>query len=397
MTTAPQQIPVGQTKGKTSKLAGLRRDLVNQISETTMSLGPILVGFALLCTAVALSGCDVESATPQASVRPVRTEVVSLSDTTAAASYPGTIQSERESQLGFRVTGKVAARYVQVGETVKAGTVLAKLEQDDFTLRLKAADAQVRAAGADAEQARIDVKRYTQIKQSPAFSQAEFDKRLNTLDAAEARLKDSQSQAQLAKNQLEYSTLVADEDGIVTVTNIEPGQVVTAGQSAMTLARSSKLEIAVSVPETRLADLERANAKVSVWSQPGETISAHVREVAASADPVTRTYAVRFALDEMPANWQIGMSATLTLAAKSDVAVAEIPLSAVFESNGTPNVWTVSTDGDLNLVPVTVASYRSTSALVSAGLKDGDVVVTAGVHKLNSAQKVRPLQQNAAL
>lgn len=393
MATASQQSPVGQLQPK----AASKRGLVARVSDTTVSLSPILVGFVLLCTAVALSGCDVESATPPDTIRPVRTTVVSLSDTAAAASYPGTIQSQRESQLGFRVAGKVSARHVKVGDTVSPGTVLAKLEQDDLNLRLKAADAQVRAALADAEQARIDVKRYTQIKDSPAFSQAVYDKRVNTLDAADARLKDAQSQAQLAKNQLEYSTLVADDFGVVTATAVEPGQVVAAGQTAITIARTAQLDVAVSVPETRLTDLQRADAKVSVWSQPGQSISARVREVAASADPVTRTYAVRFALDNMPANWQIGMSATLTLAAKSDVTVAEVPLSAVFESNGQPNVWTVNTDGDLKLVPVTVAGYRSTTALVSSGLTDGDVVVTAGVHKLNAAQKVRPLQQNAAL
>lgn len=358
-------------------------------------MGPILVGFALLCTAIALSGCSVESATPTQVVRPVKTATVNLSDSSSTASYPGTIQPRRESQLGFRVTGKVEARYVQVGQTVSPGTPLAKLEQDDLSLRLKAAEAQVRAAAADAEQARMDVSRYAQIKTSPAFSQAVYDKRINTLDAAEARLKDAQSQAALARNQVAYSTLLADDFGVVTATSIEPGQVVAAGQTAITIARTSDLDVAVSIPETRLADLDRADAKVSVWSQPGQLINAHVREVGASADPTTRTYAVRFALDELPANLQIGMSATLTLAAKSGTAVAEIPLSSVFEHKGQASVWTVDASGQLNLVPVTIGSYRSTSALVTHGLKNGDVVVTAGVHKLDLAQKVRPLSQSS--
>jgi RND family efflux transporter MFP subunit len=372
--------------------------LLRWLSQTSMSLGPILVGFALLCTAVALSGCDAESQTLPEVVRPVRTTTVELNTTTAAASYPGTIQPQRESQLGFRVAGKVSARYVQVGDTVSPGTTLATLEQDDLILRLKAAEAQVRGAAADAEQARTDVKRYEQIKNSPAFSQAVFDKRVNTRDAAEARLKDAQSQAQLAKNQLDYSTLVADDFGVVTATSIEPGQVVAQGQTAITIARSAELDVAVSIPETRLADITKADAKVSVWSQPGELISARVREVAASADPVTRTYAVRFALDELPANLQIGMSATLTLASPATTAVAELPLTAVFEKDNASHVWTVSAEGQLQAVPVTIAGYRSTSVLVSDGLKAGDVVVTAGVHKLDASQKVRPLQtQTAAL
>jgi len=383
MTNRSEQSPVGQRL----TVKGLRRVL----SETTVSLGPILVGFALLCTAIALTGCDVESKTTVDVVRPVKTETIVLGDGTQAASYPGTLQPRRESQLGFRVAGKVAKRNVQVGETVTPGTVLATLEEEDLGLRVKAAEAQMRAAAADAEQARIDVQRYAQIKTSPAFSQAVFDKRVNTLDAANARLKDAESQVKLARNQLAYTTLTADDFGVVIATKIEPGQVVGEGQVAVVIARSADLDVAVSIPETKLAELSKAEAKVSVWSQPGELLPARVREVAASADPTTRTYAVRFSLDELPADVQIGMSATLTLAVKSEANVAVVPLTAVFEHKGQSSVWTVTSGGQLNLVPVTVAGYRNSSALIGAGLKTGDVVVTAGVHKLDAGQKVRPM------
>lgn len=388
MSNHSTQSPVGQPRS----LKALRR----RLTETTISLGPILVGFALLCTAVALTGCDVESKTTLDVVRPVKTETISLSDGTRTVSYPGTLQPRRESQLGFRVAGKVAKRYVQVGETVAPGTVLATLEQEDLGLRVKAAEAQMRAAAADAEQARVDVQRYTQIKNSPAFSQAVFDKRVTTLDAANARLKDAESQVKLARNQLAYTTLTADDFGVVTATKIEPGQVIGEGQVAVVIARSADLDVAVSIPETKLGELSKAAAKVSVWSQPGELIPARVREVAASADPTTRTYAVRFSLDELPADVQIGMSATLTLAMKSEANVAEVPLSAVFEHKGQPSVWTVTEAGQLNLVSVTVAGYRNASALIGAGLKTGDVVVTAGVHKLDLGQKVRPMAPSAA-
>jgi len=370
--------------------------LSKRLAATTLSMGPILVGFALLCTAIALSGCGVESATPANLVRAVKTETVTVGNGTISSTYPGTIQPRRESQLGFRVAGKVAKRYVQIGQSVAPGKVLATLEQDDLGLRVKAAEAQMRAAAAEAEQARVDVQRYTLIKNSPAFSQAVYDKRTNTLDAAVARLRDTESQVKLAKNQLEYSTLVADDFGVVTATNIEPGQVVAQGQTAIVVARSSDLDVVVSIPEAKLADIERADVRVTIWSQPGESLPARVREVAASADPTTRTYAVKFALDEMPDGLQIGMSATLTLASKAQSSIAEIPLSAVFEHNGQPSVWTVDAAGQLTAIPVTVSGYRNASALIGSGLKTGDVVVTAGVHKLDVGQKVRPLTAAAA-
>jgi RND family efflux transporter MFP subunit len=392
MTRNINQSPDGQPAPAAAQTpVAMGRKLRLRLTQTTISLAPILVGFTLLCTAIALTGCGVESASPVDSIRPVKTAVVSLGDRATATSYPGTIQPRRESQLGFRVGGKVAKRYVQLGDTVAPGTVLATLEQDDTSLRLKAAEAQMHAAAADAEQAQSELRRYEQIKTSPAFSQAVHDKRVNTRDAAMARLKDAESQVKLARNQLDYTTLIADDFGVVTAAEIEPGQVVTQGQTAVVIARSSDLEVAVSVPETRLADLQRAEARVSVWSQPGESIPARLREVAASADPTTRTYAARFALDELPQNLQIGMSATLRLAAKTDAAVAEIPLSAVFEHRGQASVWTVSPEGKLNLVPVTLAGFRDVSALIGEGLKQGDMVVTAGVHKLDLGQKVRPL------
>jgi RND family efflux transporter MFP subunit len=393
MTRTSNQSPDGQP----ALLAAPKvRRLRERLTHTTLSLAPILVGFTLLCTAIALTGCGVESATPIDSVRPVKTTVVALGNQAQTASYPGTIQPRRESQLGFRVGGKVAKRYVQLGDQVAPGTALATLEQDDLKLRLKAAEAQMRAAAADAEQARLDLQRYEQIKTSPAFSQAVYDRRLNTRDGAIARLKDAESQMKLAQNRLDYTTLVADDFGVVTAANIEPGQVVAEGQTAIVIARSADLDVAVSIPETRLADLARAEARVAVWSQPGESIPARVREVAASADPTTRTYAVRFALDELPADLQLGMSATVTLAAAGNAAVAEIPLSAVFEHQGQSSVWTVTPAGQLNLVPVTITGFGSVTALVGDGLKQGDIVVTAGVHKLDLGQKVKPLAANAS-
>ncbi len=171
---------------------------------------------------------------------------------------------------------------------------------------------------------------------------------------------------------------------------------VGAGEAVFTVARAGDLEIAVSVPEQRVAELKDAPARVSLWTQPGTLLTAHLREVGASADPVTRTYDVRYVLDEPPADLQIGMSASVILARPGATQMAEVPLTAIFQTGNTPSVYVLTADNTLSKRPVTVAAFHSETALVADGLKDGDVIVTAGVHRLDEGQKVRRLSGEGA-
>ena len=352
----------------------------------------LTAGLALLTFVATLPGCNSAADTVAQDVRPVKAATVKFDMPGLSARYPGTVEPRHASDIAFQVGGRVARRLVDIGSTVAPGTPLALLDDEDLRLALRSAEAQVSAARADAVQAGMDMDRYEQIKNSPAFSQSVYDKRLSMLKMADARLREAESHLKLKQNQLAYATVTADQLGIVTAVNVEAGQVVAPGQTVFTIAGVNDLEIQVNIPERRLADLKIGQATVGLWSRPGERFAATLREVAASADPITRTYAVRYVVDDMPGDLQIGMSATVALDTPGTVRVAEVPLSAVFQDRDVPTVWVVAADGTtLIRTPVTVSAFRTTSALVSGGIKDGDLIVTAGVHRLDENQRVRVL------
>ena len=351
----------------------------------------LAAGAALFAFLLTLPGCSVEAEQAAADVRPVKAEVVKFDSQSASVMYPGTIQPRHEGDIAFQVSGRVAKRFVDIGTEVAPGMVLAVLDDEDLKLALRAVEAQLTSARADAAQAKIDLERYEQIKNSPAFSRSVYDKRVSTKQMADARAHEAESQLRLKQNQLAYATIKADQFGVVTAITVEASQVVAAGQTVLTIARAGDLEVVVDIPEQRLPDLKDGRATVTVWSQPGEKLEAHLREVAASADPVTRTYAARYVLDELPADLQIGMSATLTISnpSGSGASVAEVPLSAIFQDREMPTVWVVDGEGKLIRTPVTVSGFRTATALISGGVKDGDIIVTAGAHRLDESQRVR--------
>lgn len=362
---------------------------------TRKQIGAVAIVAAGLIAAAAVAPGRNDAPAPLPP-RPVKAMTVKLGEQATRSVYPGTVQPRHQSTLAFRVAGRVTKRLVDVGATVTAGTVLATLDQEDLQLGLRSAQAQFASANADLVQAQRDLQRYEQIKQSPAFSQSVYDKRLSTMHVAEGRVRDADAQVKLRQNQLGYATLIADAPGVVTSSRAEAGQVVGAGEAVFTVARAGDLEIAVSVPEQRVADLKEAQARVSLWTQQGSLLTAHLREVGASADPVTRTYDVRYVLDEPPADLQLGSSASVILARPGANQMAEVPLTAIFQTADKPTVYVLSADNTLAKRPVTVAAFRSQTALVADGLKDGDVIVTAGVHRLDEGQKVRRLSGEGA-
>jgi RND family efflux transporter MFP subunit len=365
------------------------------IKITRKHLGAAAIATLGLIVAAAIAPGRNDVAAPEP-VRPVKAMTVKLGEQASRSSYPGTVQPRHQSTLAFRVSGRVTKRLVDVGATVEAGTVLATLDREDLELSLRSAQAQLASAKADLVQAELDLKRYEQIRNSPAFSQSVYDKRLSTSNMAAARVHDADAQVKLRQNQRGYATLVADAPGVVTSARAEAGQVVGAGEAVFTVARAGDLEIAVSVPEQRVAELKDSPARVSLWTQPGTLLTAHLREVGASADPVTRTYDVRYVLDDMPADLQLGMSASVILERRGVGQLAELPLTAIFQTGHAPAVWVLTADNTLAKRLVVVAAFRSETAVVQSGLKDGDVVVTAGVHRLDEGQHVRVLGTEGA-
>lgn len=345
-----------------------------------------------LALAATLGGCKEthSAATPEVEVRPVRVATVALEPATDSVRYPAVIRPRVEADVGFRVGGKVVARTVEVGSRVEPGMVLAKLDPTDLQLQIKSSQAQLASAQSDAANARSDFARYASLRQGEWTTRQEYDRRKTTLDKAESKVREVEAQLRVLSNAMQYATLVADEAGVVTATLVEPGQVVAQGQTALRVARLNAVEAVANIPEQQLASLPQRILSVELWSQPGSAIPGRLRELSPSADPGTRTYQAKIALDQTPPGIQLGMTATVTARLDRGDMVARLPISALTQRDQKPAVWVLARPADtLELRPVAVAAYAGDLAIVAGGLKDGERVVTAGVHKLDAGQKVR--------
>lgn len=351
---------------------------------------------ALLAVAVlGLGACgepkaqDKQAATEE--IKPVRAEAASYKLLRDRQFYPAVIQPRYETPMGFRVAGKIAERRVDVGTVVEAGQVLATLDPADMKLNLKATQAQLRSSDADLERTRQELDRYNQLKTSPAYNQSVYDQRLSAYRAAEARSAQLREQIRLAQNQIEYTELVAPARGVITATSGEIGQVVAAGQTIVTLARTDELEVVTAIPESRIKYATEADkVGFTLWSDPDNKIRAKLREISPSADPATRTYRLRYSILEPVEGLQIGMSATLQLEKLGAQRFVTLPLTALYQDKDKQAVWVVNPQtGGLTLKRVEVVAYGQDKVRIKSGIDEGDLVVTAGVHKLDAGQKVR--------
>ena len=348
-----------------------------------LRLAPALMGLAL-------AGCNDISAQPARPVRPVLVAIVHYQPQVADRSFVGTVRPRIESDLGFRVAGKVSKRLVDVATRVVTGQALATLDEVDLRLQAEQAEAEHRAAGGVLAQARAAEGRASDLKQRGWSTQAQPDQANATADEARARFNRAERAVELTKNSLSYATLVADEPGVVTATLIERGQVVTAGQPAIRVARLVEKETVVAIPETLLARAQSSEARVSIWSQPDKRHIAKLRELAPSADPTTRTYLAKFSIPDAGDEVQLGMTATLILSDAAGEHVARLPLSALFNQGQGPCVYAVdATTGAISLQHVAVKGYESDDVLITDGIEEGAKVVALGVQKLNPSQKVR--------
>jgi RND family efflux transporter MFP subunit len=350
----------------------------------------LLAGASLALLAVSLAGCkDTVAQKAPAPGRPVLVATVHYEAEVPARSFVGTVRPRIETDMGFRVSGKVAKRLVEVGQTVDVGQPLATLDEVDLKLQAEQAEAEFRAATGVLAQASAAEQRAKDLRAKGWNTDAQLDQARAAGDEARARLNRAERSVDLTRNALSYATLEADTRGVVTATLIDAGQVVASGQTAIRVARFGEKEAAVAIPETLLGRAKDGVATVSLWSEPNRKYSAKLREVAPSADPATRTYLAKFSLPDADDRVSLGMTATLTLADPAADNVARLPLSALFNEGGEPSLYVVDASGEIALKPVTVKSYDTNDVVISGGVGEGAQVVALGVQKLDPAQKVR--------
>lgn len=336
----------------------------------------------------------------EAPVRAVRTMVLTDAGGVLEREFAADIRARHESRLGFRVGGKVVQRAVVLGQAVKAGQVLAQLDPQDLRLVQDAARAGVAAAEANAALSASNLKRFTELRAQGFISSAELERHETANRAAQASLQQARAQAGVQTNQASYSALVADAAGVITSVDLEPGQVVAAGQPVLTLAHDGARDAVFAVPEDMGAAVRAligkpGALKVRRWGS-ADWAPVTLREMAAAADPVTRTYLAK--ADVGSDHFGLGQTATVmlntTVRANGGLRV---PLNALVEKDGHSAVWVL--DGQsmtVKTVPVVTADISGNVILVTKGLNPGQEVVTAGVHVLTEGQKVRRYQPDAA-
>ena len=302
----------------------------------------------------------------------------------------GDVRARHEVDLAFRVGGKILSRLVDAGAEVAAGTPLARLDPADLQLSQQGTRAQLAAAESDAANAAAERARYADLLSKKFVSQALFDAKDNAARASQARLEQARAQASASGNQLAYGTLSSPQAGVITAVLADAGQVVAPGQAVLRFARPEEKEVAVVVPEGRVAELKAAQKiGVGFWALPEVRLAGEVREISPAADPATRTFAARIRLIDPPASVRLGMTARVAIGSALEDAALLVPLSAVADQGQGPSVWVVA-GNKAEPRPVEVRQFREDGALISKGLAAGELVVVSGTHRLTPGMAVKP-------
>jgi multidrug efflux system membrane fusion protein len=360
---------------------------------------PVSTSLVAASLLLLLSACGERASAPEPE-RAVRTQVLSSASAGLTHEYAAELRARTESRLSFRVGGKLLERRVNLGDVVKKGQTLARLDAQDLLLAQDAAGAAMQAARVNRDQAGADYKRFIELKQQGFISAAELERRDAAFKAAQAQLDQAKAQASAQGNQSGYALLNADSAGVVTAVYAEPGMVVGAGSPVLQLAHDGPRDVVFSVPEQMIATLRTAASRpgaltVKLWGSNDAPQPVQLREVSAAADPTTRTFLVKADAGKLSA--RLGQTATVMLALPRQEQAIKVPLNAVLEKNGKSSVWLL--DGKsmtVKIQPIEVAGADGNEVVVAAGLAPGQEVVTAGVHVLTPGLKVKRYVQPAA-
>jgi len=346
---------------------------------------------AMIAAVLGLAGCSQEKAeVVQEVVRPVKVVEIGQAQTTRQLDYSGSVRARTEMNLGFRIAGKVTERLVDIGQHVNEGDVLARVDPSDYELSVKSAQASLDAAERQVETVDLARKRAEQLYAKNFAPKSQLDQAQLTYDQAVATRDAARSTLAQAQNQVQYADLKASKNGIVTAISADVGQVVAAGTPVMTVAVDGEKEVSIAVPEMDIAGFRPGkDVKASFWSDEGLTLDGKVREVAGSADPQSRTFAVRVSLPNDP-RVLLGMTANVQATVGSKTQLVSIPLTAMTEKDGKQIVWTVDRASDtVHPRPIKVANFTADGVAVADGLKQGDVVVAAGTQFMTENLKVK--------
>jgi RND family efflux transporter MFP subunit len=353
-------------------------------------LARAMLPLAALLAAAVLAGCSAHSATPEP-VRAVRTMTVGALSSAVTRDYAGEVHARVESRLAFRVGGKIVRRAVDLGDRVKGGQVLAEVDPADLRLGQESARAALEAAEVNYRQTATDFKRYQDLRAQGFISAADLERRESGLQAAKAQYDQARAQAGVQANQAGYAALAADAPGVVTAVYADVGTVTGAGTPVLSLAHDGPRDVVFAVPEDQLAVFRRLEATggtvgVTLWGASAP-LQAVVREVAAAADPATRTFQVKAGLPAGAA--ELGQTATVHVELAPADGKLRLPLQAVTGEGGRSQVWIVDkATMTVREQPVKVLRPEGDSLVLDGGLKAGDIVVTAGAHVLTPGQQV---------
>jgi RND family efflux transporter MFP subunit len=358
----------------------------------------IPAALTLVAVTALFSGCS-RPAPSDEPIRAVKVLTVGVESMRAGGEFAGDVRAQVESRLSFRVGGKIVRRQAELGQRVKAGEILAQLDPQDYQLAARAAKAQVSAALTNRDLAQADYRRYKDLRDQSFISSAELERRDAALKAAQAQLDQAQAQGSAQGNQAAYTTLVADVSGVVTAVEAEPGQVVAAGTPVVRIAQDGPRDVVFAVPEDKVAQITiGSGVDVRAWGAQ-EAIHGIVREVAASADPVTRTFSVKVSMQVKDA-LALGTTVSVLPQAldRSGVQVIKLPTSALRQDGQSSAVWVLDTVSmTVKLQPIEVATADGNDVVVSGGLQPGMQVVSAGVHVLSPGQKVTIYKEKQAV
>lgn len=320
----------------------------------------------------------------------VRTLVVGAESSNAEFNYSGEIKGRYESQLAFQVGGKIINRYVNLGSEVKPGDVLMQIDAKDVQQVVNVDSAKVYSSQSQLDLATANIERYRKLYEQGAISKMQYDQYANAFKVAEASALVASAEYAQGMNQLGYSLLKTDKAGVITALSAEVGQVVSAGQVVAILVQDGEREIEINIPESQIENIRNAkNIEISFWALPSLRLEGKVREISPMADTVTRTYKVRISIINPPPDIKLGMTANVAISDANSGNQIRIPLSAIYQTDQGACVWVIA-DDKVTLRSVQVKNFGDNSTvIVTRGLQEGEIIATAGVHKLHEGQQVR--------